>query len=113
MKRCLFVLAFASVAVWGQNHTVVLVPNTLPDADQFKSFEDAFRPDALSHAKEMLLPGLLETAPISRTCVVPLLAAPINPNAGQTMPVLHPPKLKSENAEVVKGLPPCASRTAK
>jgi hypothetical protein len=110
MKRCLLVLTFACVAMRGQDHTIVVVPNIAPDADQLKSFEDAFR-----RGKTIIVPslGLFETAPKANTCVVRLLAAPMDPHVDQTMPVYHPHKVKSEDAGIVKGLPPCASRTAK
>jgi hypothetical protein len=110
MKRCLSVLAFACALMRGQDHTVVVVPNTRAGADQLKSFEDAF-----SRGKTILVPslGLFETAPQANTCVVRLLAAPMDRDVDQTMPVYHPPKVNSEDAGIVKGLPPCASRTAK
>jgi hypothetical protein len=57
--------------------------------------------------------GVPEIVPTSDICVVPLLAAPIDSNAGRTMPVLRPRKSRPDNAETVKGLPPCASPTEK
>lgn len=110
MKRCLFVLAVASVGMWGQDRTVVVVPDSLPDADQIKSFEDAFRRGETKIAPNAIL---FESAPVERICVVPLLAAQINPNVDLKMPVIHPPKFRSENAGIVKGLPPCERRAVK
>ena len=110
MKRCLFVLVYAAAAMWGQDRPFVVLKDPLPDADQLKSFEDAFRRGEMKIAPNAVL---FETAPVTQTCVVPLLAAPINPNADRTMPVVRPPKLRSENAGVAKGLPPCERRAAK
>ena len=49
----------------------------------------------------------LEDQPRPSTCAVPLLAVPLDPNPDPNMPVLHPPKSPIENAEIVKGVPPC------
>jgi hypothetical protein len=57
--------------------------------------------------------GVPESVATADICVVPLLAAPIDSSAERTMPVLRPRKSRSENAETVKGLPPCASPTEK
>ena len=54
-------------------------------------------------------PFHFEIGRLPGACVAPLLAAPVNPNTDPRMPMLHPPKSKSENAEITKGLPPCWS----
>ncbi len=121
MKRCLFVLVFASVAMRGQDRLVAVVLNSIPDSDQLKSFEDAFRHGgALPSGKIIFAPNahVLEiprtapTTPDTRTCVVPLLVVPINPNIDRKM-VVHPPKSAFESADIIKGVPPCASPTEK
>lgn len=115
MKRCLFVWAFASVAMWGQDRALIVVPNSLPGSDQLQSFQNAFqRGNAFRGGKVIVLPdtGFQEFAPVARTCVVPLLAAPMNPNVDRKM-VIHPPESAFDSAGIVKGLPPCSSRAAK
>lgn len=72
------------------------------------------RPNWFQQANAQPQPVLnLETLPRASTCVVPLLAVPVNPNADRKMPVLHPPKFKSESAGIVKGLPPCSNSSSK
>jgi hypothetical protein len=121
MKRCLFVLAFASVAMWGQDRAVIVVPDSLPDADQLKSLDDAFqRGNALPSGKVLFVPNarVLEleptvpTTPDTRTCAVPLLVVPVNPNIDRKM-VVRPHKSAFESAGIVKGMPPCSNPTEK
>jgi hypothetical protein len=121
MKRCLFVWAFASVAMWGQGRGVIVVPNSLPDADQLQSLEDAFQHGnplptgkmiVLPNARVLELPLTAPTTPDARTCAFPLLVVPVNPNIDRKM-VIRPHKSAFESADIIKGMPPCSNPTEK
>jgi len=103
--------------MWGQGRAVIVAQNSLPDADQLKSLDDAFqRGSALPSGKMLFvpnahvleLPSTAQTTPDARTCAVPLLVVPVNPNIDRKM-VIHPPKSAFESAGIIKGLPPCST----
>ena len=134
MKSCWFLLAFAPALLQGQNQPLPSLPNPDTDRPQSRNEKEADWPRIQTLPNGMVLvqtrpnwfqspkqkrfdwqqtntqprPVLNpETQPGVSTCVVPLLAVPVNPNADRKMPMLNPPKSKSESAGIVKGLPPC------
>lgn len=100
MKRCVLALAFASVALHGQNQ---------PQIRQIDPGHVTILKDKPRGAYAIVVPEAVRpaVAPRARTCVAPLLAAPVPTDVDSKMPILHPPESISESAEIVKGLPPC------
>jgi hypothetical protein len=109
MKRCLL-LASACAGMWAQDRVIIVAPGSLPNPDQLKSIEDAFR---RQKAIVVIKPDLPETAFLASTCAVPLLAAPINPNVDPAMPVLRPRKTEPESGGIIKPMSACSSRSSK
>jgi hypothetical protein len=135
MKSCWFLLAFASALLQGQDQPGVLLPKPGTDRPQalkekpfdwslIQSQPNGFlstetQPNWVQALRQKRFdwqltntqpPTVLnpETQPRVSTCVVPLLVVPVNPNTDPKM-LINPPKFKSENAGIVKGLPPCRS----
>lgn len=140
MKSRWFLLAFAPALLQGQNQAGSPLPNSDTDRPQLRSENEADWPRIQTLPNGMVLvqtrpnwnqalkqkpfdwqltntqpqPVLnLDTQPRASTCVVPLLVVPVNPNTDTKMPVLNPPRSKSESAGIVKGLPPCPDRSSK
>jgi len=122
MRCLLLLLAFASILLRGQDQPGVspVEPNhSTPAQPAPKLLDWRFlnsQPDWTGHMQLFTWQPanakpndieFLEAPSRPSTCAVPLLPVPLDPNPDPNMPVLHPPKSPIENAEIVKGVPPC------
>jgi hypothetical protein len=117
MRRGLLVLAVASVAALGQEQPAMPSPNL----NRAKAVENAVRNLFRMNAQrrgvvrfELSPRGLmlLEPGPPDRTCVVPLLEVPVDPEVDRkiTIPV---PKSNVDHMPIAQGLPVCSGNRLK
>ena len=117
MRRCVFVLAFASVAALGQEQPAMPSPNLNPN--RAKAVENAvrnlFRMNRAPRGVVRFEPAprrLVDPGPRERTCVVPLLEVPVDPEVDRKMTVLVP-KSNVGPMPIAQGLPACVSNRLK
>jgi len=119
MRRCVLVLAFASVAALGQEQPAMPSPNLNPN--RAKAVENAvrnlFRMNRAPRGVVRFAPAprgliLLDPGPRERTCVVPLLEVPVDPEVDRKMTVLVP-KSNVGPMPIAQGLPACVSNRLK
>jgi len=119
MRRSLLVLAFASVAALGQEQPAMPSPNLNPN--RAKAVENAvrnlFRMNTQPRGVMRFEPSprglmLLEPGPQERTCVVPLLEVPVDPEVDRKMTV-PVPKSNVGPMPIAPGLPVCVSNRLK
>jgi len=92
MKRGVILLVMTAAAFAQQ------VPTPQPEDWRMQAWKNALRGPHVN---------LLQMTPPPKACAVPLLPAPVDPHAGQKMPISKPP---AQNADVMphaEGLPPC------
>jgi len=119
MRRCVLVLAFASVAALGQEQPAMRSPNLNPN--RAKSVENAvrnlFRMNRAPWGVVRFAPAprglmLLDPGPRERTCVVPLLEVPVDPEVDRKM-MVPVPKSNVDRMPIAPGLPACVSNRLK
>jgi len=117
MRRCTLALFFVCAAVSAQEPSP-------PPARQFKPPENWlnfnfgnvqppaegwFRPNPANVQPRLLT---LSTPPAPKSCAVPLLEAPVDPNVDPKISLPVGPTENIDNMPIAKGLPPCPSRNA-
>ena len=119
MRRGLLVLAVASVAALGQEQPAIPSPNLNPN--RAKAVENAVRNLFRMNTQprgvvrfELSPRGLmlLEPGPPERTCVVPLLEVPVDPEVDRKMNV-PVPKSNVDHMPIAQGLSVCSSNRLK
>ena len=133
MKRCVLMLAFASVALQGQDQPGLFLrkadpawtqglkqklfdwppATTQPSLEVAPNWTPTQKQWPFDRRLAKVQPGTflnLEAEPrAATTCVVPLLVVPVNPNIDSRM-ILKGPKSKIDEAAVFEGLQTCPER---
>jgi hypothetical protein len=113
MKRSVILLVMSAAAALAQQS-----PTPQPEAWRMQAWKNAMRGSdknlteqgqplqAWKNALRGPHVNLMLSAP-PKACAVPLLPAPVDPHAGEKMPVSKPPAKKIEPMLSAEGLPPC------
>lgn len=133
MKRCVLMLAFASVALQGQDQPGLFLrkadpawtqgmkqklfdwppTRTQPSLEAAPNWTRAPKQRPFDWRLTNAQPGAflhLETEPrAATTCVVPLLVVPVHPNIDSRM-IRKIPKSKVDEAALIQGMPTCPDR---
>jgi hypothetical protein len=93
MKRGVILLVLTSVAALAQQ-----APTPQPEAWRLQAWKNALRGTHIN---------LLQMTPPPKACAEPLLAVPVDPHAGEKMPIAKPPAKNTDVMPNAEGLPPC------
>jgi hypothetical protein len=110
MRRSIFVLMIASVAAVGQQQPPAAAPNAdVPPTP--KALKNPLRGlDVIKEPGGVLIIVGRDARLEAKTCAVPLLVVPVDPNIDPKISIDRKPAANVDHMPIAKGLPPCAPK---